>query len=46
MVVINEYGEVAAPITLNDVMNTIMGEMVGLDEDAQIVKRAMKPWFR
>lgn len=45
VVVINEYGEVAGLITLNDVMNTIMGEMVGLDEDAQIVKRDENSWL-
>ncbi|MDD7442983.1 MAG: hemolysin family protein, partial [Sutterellaceae bacterium] len=45
VVVINEYGEVAGLITLNDVMNTIMGEMVGLDEDAQIVQRDENSWL-
>lgn len=45
VVVINEYGEVAGLITLNDVMNTVMGEMVGLDEDTQIVQRDDTSWL-
>lgn len=45
VVVINEYGEVAGLITLNDVMNTVMGEMVGLDEDTQIVQRDETSWL-
>lgn len=45
VVVIDEYGEVAGLITLNDVMNTVMGEMVGLDEDTQIVQRDATSWL-
>ena len=45
VIVINEYGEVAGLITLNDVMNTVMGEMVGLDEDTQIVQRDEDSWL-
>lgn len=45
VVVINEYGEVAGLITLNDVMNTVMGEMVGMDEDSQIIQRDESSWL-
>lgn len=38
-VIVNEYSLVVGVITLNDVMSTVMGSLVGDDEEQQIVRR-------
>jgi CBS domain containing-hemolysin-like protein len=44
--VINEFGMVIGLITLNDVLSTIMGNVVSSDQDAAlIVKRAEDSWL-
>jgi CBS domain containing-hemolysin-like protein len=45
-VIVNEYSLVVGVITLNDVMSTVMGDLVGLqDEEQQIVKRDENSWL-
>ncbi len=45
-IVINEYALTLGVITLNDVMSTVMGDMVPLDEeDPLIVKRDENTWL-
>jgi CBS domain containing-hemolysin-like protein len=45
-IIVNEYALVVGVITLNDVMSTVMGELVGLqDEEQQIVKRDENSWL-
>src|SRR5690606_11555240 len=38
-VIVNEYSLVVGVITLNDVMSTVMGSLVGPDDESQIVLR-------
>ncbi|WP_077001501.1 hemolysin family protein [Variovorax sp. KK3] len=45
-IIVNEYALVVGVITLNDVMNTVMGELVGVqNEEQQIVKRDENSWL-
>ncbi len=45
-IVVNEYSLVVGVITLNDVMSTVMGDLVGAqDEEQQIVKRDDNSWL-
>ncbi len=45
-IIVNEYSLVVGVITLNDVMSTVMGDLVGLqDEEQQIVKRDENSWL-
>lgn len=45
-IVVNEYSLVVGVITLNDVMSTVMGDLVGpSDEEQQIVRRDEHSWL-
>ncbi len=44
-VILNEYAFVVGVITLNDVMSTLMGDLVSSGEEAQIVKRDENSWL-
>ena len=45
-IIVNEYSLVVGVITLNDVMSTVMGDLVGAqDEEQQIVKRDDTSWL-
>ena len=45
-IVVNEYSLVVGVITLNDVMSTVMGDLVGpQDEEPQIVRRDDQSWL-
>jgi CBS domain containing-hemolysin-like protein len=45
-IVVNEYSLVVGVITLNDVMSTVMGDLVGpQDEEPQIVRRDEHSWL-
>lgn len=45
-IIINEYSLVVGVITLNDVMSTVMGDLVGpSDEEQQIVRRDERSWL-
>ncbi len=45
-IIVNEYSLVVGVITLNDVMSTVMGDLVGLqDEEQQIVRRDESSWL-
>ena len=45
-IIVNEYSLVVGVITLNDVMSTVMGDLVGpQDEEQQIVKRDESSWL-
>ena len=45
-IVVNEYSLVVGVITLNDVMSTVMGDLVSaLDEEQQIVRRDENSWL-
>ena len=45
-IIVNEYSLVVGLITLNDVMSTVMGDLVsGLDEEPQIVQRDENSWL-
>jgi len=45
-IVVNEYSLVVGVITLNDVMSTVMGELVpATDEEQQIVRRDENSWL-
>ncbi len=45
-IVVNEYSLVVGVITLNDVMSTVMGDLVGpQDEEQQIVQRDDSSWL-
>ena len=45
-IIVNEYSLVVGVITLNDVMSTVMGELIGpLDEEQQIVRRDAHSWL-
>jgi len=45
-IVVNEYSLVVGVITLNDVMSTVMGDLVGAqDEEQQIVRRDENSWL-
>ncbi len=44
-VIINEYALVVGIITLNDVMSTVMGDLVSTEEEAQILEREDGSWL-
>ena len=44
-VILNEYGLVVGIITLNDVLSTVMGDLVSMGEEEQIVKRDERSWL-
>lgn len=45
-IIVNEYSLVVGVITLNDVMSTVMGDLVsGLDTEPQIVQRDDNSWL-
>ena len=44
-VILNEYSLVVGVLTLNDVMSTVMGDMVNLDDEEQIVRRDANSWL-
>jgi len=45
-IIVNEYSLVVGVITLNDVMSTVMGDLVGpQDEEQQIVRRDDTSWL-
>lgn len=44
-VVLNEYALVVGIVTLNDVMSTVMGELVLTPEESQIVQRDETSWL-
>ena len=45
-VIVNEYSLVVGVVTLNDVMSTVMGDLVGVqDEEQQIVRRDDSSWL-
>lgn len=45
-VIVNEYSLVVGVVTLNDVMSTVMGDLVGpADDEEQIVRRDENSWL-
>ena len=44
-VIINEYALVVGIITLNDVMSTVMGDLVNTEEEPQILEREDGSWL-
>ena len=44
-VIVNEYSLVVGVVTLNDVMSTVMGDLVGPDDEEQIVQRDANSWL-
>ena len=44
-VVVNEYSMVVGVVTLNDVMSTVMGDLVSMDEEDLIVRRDDHSWL-
>jgi CBS domain containing-hemolysin-like protein len=44
-VIVNEYSLVVGVITLNDVMSTVMGSLVGPHDEEQIVRREDGSWL-
>ncbi len=44
-VVLNEYALVVGVITLSDVMSSVMGDLVAMPDEQQIVKRDEKSWL-
>ncbi|MDD2713902.1 MAG: hemolysin family protein, partial [Simplicispira sp.] len=44
-VIVNEYSRVVGVVTLNDVMSTVMGDLVGPDDEEQIVQRDKDSWL-
>nr|WP_203525579.1 hemolysin family protein [Crenobacter caeni] len=44
-VILNEYALVVGIITLNDVMSTVMGDLIGQNVEEQIVKRDEYSWL-
>ncbi len=44
-VIVNEYSLVVGVVTLNDVMSTVMGELVSPPDEEQIVKRDENSWL-
>jgi CBS domain containing-hemolysin-like protein len=43
--ILNEYSMVVGVITLNDVMNTVMGELVSMQDESLIIKRDDNSWL-
>ncbi|MDF0605216.1 hemolysin family protein [Neisseriaceae bacterium TC5R-5] len=44
-IILNEYALVVGLITLNDVMSTVMGDLVGQGEEEQIIQRDNDSWL-
>ncbi|MBS0507658.1 MAG: HlyC/CorC family transporter [Proteobacteria bacterium] len=44
-VIVNEYSLVVGVVTLNDVMSTVMGDLVGPADEDQIVRRDENSWL-
>ena len=44
-VIVNEYSLVVGVVTLNDVMSTVMGDLVGPADEEQIVQRDAHSWL-
>ena len=44
-VVVNEYSLVVGVLTLNDVMSTVMGDLVSMDEEDLIIRRDDQSWL-
>ena len=44
-VVVNEYSLVVGVVTLNDVMSTVMGDLMGGDDEGLIVQRDAHSWL-
>ena len=44
-VILNEYSLVVGVVTLNDVMSTVMGDLVSPDDEEQIVRRDANSWL-
>lgn len=44
-VIINEYALVVGVVTLKDVMNIVMGELVATEEEPQIIRRDEASWL-
>ncbi|MNZ92695.1 Magnesium and cobalt efflux protein CorC [compost metagenome] len=44
-IILNEYSLVVGVVTLNDVMSTVMGDMVETDDEEQIVRRDANSWL-
>ena len=44
-VIVNEYSLVVGVVTLNDVMSTVMGDLVGPADEEQIVRRDEDSWL-
>lgn len=44
-IIVNEYSLVVGVITLNDVMSTVMGDLVSTPDEEQIVRRDENSWL-
>ncbi|WP_042427541.1 hemolysin family protein [Comamonas granuli] len=44
-VIVNEYSLIVGVVTLNDVMSTVMGDLVGPADEEQIVRRDEHSWL-
>ena len=44
-VILNEYSLVVGVVTLNDVMSTVMGDLVAPDDEEQIISRDENSWL-
>lgn len=44
-VILNEYALVVGIITINDVMSTVMGDLVTMSDDVQIIQRDEDTWL-
>ncbi|KAB2895887.1 MAG: HlyC/CorC family transporter [Burkholderiaceae bacterium] len=44
-VIVNEYSLIVGVVTLNDVMSTVMGDLVGPADEEQIVRRDENSWL-
>ena len=44
-VIVNEYSLVVGVVTLNDVMSTVMGDLVGPTDEEQIIRRDEHSWL-
>ncbi|MFN3377168.1 MAG: hemolysin family protein [Burkholderiaceae bacterium] len=44
-VIVNEYSLVVGVVTLNDVMSTVMGDLVSMPDEEQIVRRDENSWL-
>lgn len=44
-IIVNEYSLVVGVVTLNDVMSTVMGDLVSPDDEEQIIQRDENSWL-